>query len=445
MGNIVPVKDSTRGKSMQAQDPIHSWTPPPGFVPVPSKVPGIDVYAPAPPEESEPDARTFHCPQCSGIISYSASDQQLVCPHCGYAQEVTAQVVGLSAERFEFTLQALDQSERGWGVERRSIQCESCNAVFTVGGGELSTTCPFCGSNRVASHTALHDFIRPGYIVPFTVGDDRCQALVKEWLGKGWMHPPSLRHAEHIERFTGIYLPFWAFDARIRAEWKAEVGYEEQRRRYRDGKWETETVIEWRWRHGDVRLPVHNLLIYGTGKLSHVLLEKLYPYDLNALVAYKAGYLAGWQAQAYDTQLKPAWELAKQRMRAQAKDACYADIPTSRVRNFSMTADFDEERWRYMLLPVYLATYTFEDKTYHVMVNGQTGAVAGQKPVDWLRVWLAIGLALLPGILGGLLGLITLPLSGIGMFVLPIAFVLFVVGLIVSIYIFGRARSADDA
>jgi Zn finger protein HypA/HybF involved in hydrogenase expression len=419
------------------------WTPPPGFRPVSSKVPGIEIYAPAPPEETAPDVQTFKCPQCNGIISYDAGDQQLVCPHCGYTQEVGARVVGLSADRFEFTLKALGESEKGWGVERKSIQCEACQAVFSAGGGTLSTTCPFCGSNRVVSQAALHEFIRPGYLIPFTVNEGQCRTAVREWLGKGWMHPPTLRQADAIGHFTGMYLPFWVFDARIEARWKAEVGYEKQRRHYRDGKWETETVIEWRWENGHVRVPIDSLLIYGTDKVSTVLLEKLYPYDLSKLSIYDTGYLAGWQAQAYDIQLKPAWELGKQRMRENAKSACYRDIPTSHVRNFSMMADFDDERWRYVLLPAYLATYAFENEIYHVMVNGETGRVSGQKPVAWLRVWLVIALIMSPGILGGLLGLVLLAL-GVGLVILPFAFILFIVGLIASIVVFNQARAADD-
>ena len=423
---------------MHTQQISGDWTPPPGFAPVSSRVPGIEIYAPAPPEETEPDTKTFRCPQCNGIVSYSAGDQQLVCPYCGYAQDIDAPVAGLSAERFEFTLKTLDQSERGWGVERKSIQCESCNAVLSARAGELSTTCPFCGSNRVVGHTALHDSIRPGYLVPSTVDEQRCTTVVKEWLGKGWMHPSTLRRVDAIGRFTGAYLPFWVFDARIEAQWRAEVGHEKERRQYRDGKWETETVIEWRWENGQVHVPIDNLLICGTDKVSTVLLERLYPYELDKLTVYDAGYLAGWQAQAHDIQLKPAWEVGKQRMREQAKDACYRDIPSTHVRNFSVTADFEDERWRYVLLPAYLATYAFDKETYHVMVNGQTGTVTGQKPVAWLRVWLAIALALAPGTLGGLLGLVLLAF-GVGVVVLPIAFILFVAGLIIAIYIYKRS------
>jgi hypothetical protein len=58
-------------------------------------------------------------------------------------------------------------------------------------------------------------------------------------------------------------------------------------------------------------------------------------------------------------------------------------------------------------------------------------------------VWLVIALALAPGLLGGLIGLVT-SLFGVGVFVLPVAFVLFVAGLVVAVYIFNRARAAGD-
>jgi hypothetical protein len=190
--------------------------------------------------------------------------------------------------------------------------------------------------------------------------------------------------------------------------------------------------------------PHRDPLALGSSKLKSDLVERLYPYDLTRLTSYDSAYLAGWHAQAYDIPLKPAWEVGKRRMRERAKDACYASIPSSHVRNFSMAADLNQERWRYVLLPVYTASYTFQGEIYRVLVNGQTGAIAGQKPVSWQRVWLAIAAALAPGVLAGLVGLLTMPLGGLGAIVLPVAFVLFLVGLIASIYIFIRAREADQ-
>ncbi|MFO7625447.1 MAG: hypothetical protein R6V73_13965, partial [Anaerolineales bacterium] len=107
--------------------------------------------------------------------------------------------------------------------------------------------------------------------------------------------------------------------------------------------------------------------------------------------------------------------------------------------------DFSNEVWRYILLPVYLAAYRFEDKVYQVMVNGQTGVVAGQKPVAWWKIWLAIAALLSPGLLLGLFSLPFLLAGGIGIFPLILAFIFFLIGGGVSVAIYKQAAASEAA
>ncbi len=419
------------------------WPPPEGFVPVPSLVDGIELYAPAPEEEAE-ETRTFKCRHCGGAITYSATQRQLTCPYCGGSQEITADEVGRAAAEFEFTLSAMERARYGWGEERRELMCEACGAIVAVAPDALTSTCAFCGSNRVLARDVAGDVLRPTALLPFVVDKERCQAQAAEWLGQGWMHPSELRSVRALRELTGVYLPFWTFDADIRADWKAEVGTERTERYHEDGEWKTRTVIDWDWQSGRVHLPINDHLVAGTGHVSRVILGQVTPFDLRELVEYDPGYLVGWQAKAYDVQLQDAWQLAKWEMRERAKSACHDDTGSSHVRNFQMTADFSDERWRYVLLPVYLASYRFEDRAFQVMVNGQTGQVVGQKPVAWLRVWLVIAGLLSPGACLGLLGLLTLALGGIGIVGLALGFILLVAGLIGSIFIFQKARASEE-
>ena len=426
------------------------WPPPEGFVPrtlfvrVPSQVDGIEIYAPAPKEEAE-ETRTFKCRHCGGSIAYSASEQQLTCPYCGRTQALTAEEVGQAAAEFEFTLETMARARYGWGEERRELVCESCGAAVAVAPDVLTSTCAFCGSNRVHARDITGEQLRPTALIPFVVDRERLQAQVAEWLGRGWMHPPELRDVRALRELTGVYLPFWTFDAHIGADWKAEVGTPRTERYFSNGEWKTRTVIDWRWRSGQVHLPINDHLVAGTGHVSQVILGKVTPFDLNGLVEYEPGYLAGWQAKAYDVPLQDGWELAREEMRKQAKRACHSDTGSAHVRNFRMTADFADEHWRYILLPVYLASYPFEDHKFQVMVNGQTGKVAGQKPVAWLRVWLVIAAILAPGACLGLLGLLTIPLGGVGTIGLVLGFILLVAGLIGAIVIFQKARGSEEA
>ena len=365
------------------------WPPPPGFVPVTSQIEGIEIYGPAPKDEQE-ETRTFKCRHCGGTISYSATERQLTCPYCGREQSIDADTVGRTADEFEFTLETMTQAQRGWGETRRELVCESCGAVVSVAMDVLTSTCAFCGSNRVLARDATGDILRPTTLIPFVVDQAQCQTKVQEWLGRGWMHPPELRNVRALQELTGIYIPYWTFDTRVDAKWKAEVGTERTERYYDDGEWKTRTVIDWHWRSGHVAVPVDDHLVPGTARVSRVILSKVEPFGLQALVEYDSGYLAGWQAKTYDIELPQAWETAKDEIRGRVKSACHADTGSHHVRNMRMMVDFADERWRYILLPLYLASYPFDDRTFQVMVNGQTGKVGGQKPVAWLRVWLAI-------------------------------------------------------
>jgi hypothetical protein len=179
--------------------------------------------------------------------------------------------------------------------------------------------------------------------------------------------------------------------------------------------------------------------------VSGLLMSQVKNYDMGELCEYDPKYLAGMQAQAYDIPLEEAWEAGRQEMRDRTRQACREQASTGQIRNFSMSLDFANESWRYILLPVYLSSYVYDGKPYQVVVNGQTGAIAGQRPVDWTRVWLAAAALVSPGLLLGFLGLLATPLAGAGIPVVGIGFVLLVIGLVIAIILLRQAYGMDDA
>jgi hypothetical protein len=243
---------------------------------------------------------------------------------------------------------------------------------------------------------------------------------------------------------VGIYLPYWTFDAETRAQWKAEAGTTRTKRYRQGGEWRTRTVTEWEWRSGQVHRRINDHLVPGTSHVSGPILARLGPFDLARLVEYEPSFLAGWQAHRYDVDLPDAWEAARSAVREAVRRDCYADVGSVRVRNFRMSLDFAEERWRHVLLPVYLCSYKLGDQGFQVIVNGLNGQVAGQKPVDWRKVWLVIAATFAPGACLGLVGLVTLPLGGLGGALLAVAFLLLTVALVAGIVILKRARASEQ-
>ncbi len=423
------------------------WSPPEQFVLVESSVPGVMVYAPQPETTKSDRAKSFACPNCGANITYDVSAGGVACEYCGHIAPVKSVHVGRNAEDFEFTLETLSQSNRGWGTQRQILHCDSCGSDLSISESTLTTTCLFCASNKVNVITSLEETLRPRFLIPFTVTRDQTQKIASQWLGKGWYHPDELARNAILRKFVGIYLPFWTFDTQVDARWRAQVGYEKTERHYnaREKRWVTRTRIDWRWENGKTHLNIDDFLVSGSHQrhISQLILKRLYPYDMNGLKTYQPDYLAGWQAQAYEVTLTDAWASAKKAIREKAKTACHRDIPTHHVRNFSMSADFRDESWRYILLPVYLAAYKYDNQVYQVMLNGQTGAIAGQKPIAWWKIWLAIAAMLAPGTLLGLIGLPLLLVGGVGIIAIVLGIILFVLGIIFSFILYNKARESE--
>lgn len=424
-----------------------TWRPPDSYRQVESAVTGISVFAPIPKEIEKDQVKSYACPNCGANVAYDVSAGGVACEYCGYIAPVRTFHVGTTANENEFTLDTVIRSELGWGEKRQELHCESCGAELSIPFGALTNTCAFCGSNQVNVTVNLNEDPRPRFLVPFKITPDQSKKLVSAWLGKGWLHPDDLAAGTIINRLSGVYLPFWTFDTKVDTKWRAQVGYEKTERFYdvHEKRWETRRHIEWRWEEDRIQIMIDDFLVSGNspGRVNQRILSGIYPYHMRDLVAYEPDFLAGWQAQAYEATLTDAWKTGKLDIREKARQVCYQNIHSPHIRNFSMSADFQDESWRYILLPVYLAAYRSGEEIYQVMVNGQTGVVAGQKPVAWWKVWLAIAALLSPGLMLGLIGLPLLLLAGVGVVPIGLGILLFLLGGFFSFLLYRNAREME--
>lgn len=418
---------------------------PTGYIPTESKIEGIQILKPpAPPQEQRKEVVDFSCPQCGANTAYSVEDGGLVCSYCGYYEKPESKVVGKGAQEFEFKVETLERAAQGWGEERKEINCQSCGANVSVSTNSLSVSCPFCGSNKVVQQKANQSDLRPRFILPFKQDTNAVKQITEKWLGSSWMTPSGLKTRALMDEFTPIYLPYWTFDSSCSADWKAEVGHQETERYYDGKEWKTRTKIKWRWESGHARTNFDDILVPGTKRLSNLHLQATNNYKLQSLNEYEPKLLAGIMAKSYDIQLESAWETAREIMREKTKQTCMSQTSTNNVRNFSMKMDFANESWRYVLLPAYLAVYRYQNQPYQVIINGQTGQISGQRPVDWNKVWLVIALCLLPGVVLGLIGLLTLLFGGLGIFIGGLGFFLLIIGLVIGFVLFQQAQKMDD-
>jgi hypothetical protein len=422
---------------------LAGWKPPSGWVPGTSLVPGITVFAPAPQQEAPEQIRT-QCPSCAGTLAFDPAKSALVCGFCDHVEREAPDAVGPS-EGHEFTLEALRRAAHGWGSDRRTLRCEGCGGEISVEPAAIATTCPFCASAKVQIVADDGQALRPGFVLPFALRDADVGPRVRDWLGQGWMHPGELKSLAAIDRVSGLYLPWWLFDAGVDATWEAEVGKTRTVvETDDDGKVRTRTEIDWEWKSGSVRHDFDGVRIPGSTKLSKRLLERVHgTFDLDRLGPYAPEVLAGFRASGWDVGLPEAWEQGRGWIREETRKLCHAQTGSAHVRNFRMTCSLRDETWRYALLPVWVSAYRYGDRVWQVLVNGQTAAVAGQKPVVWGRIYAVMALTMVPAVCSGVLGLPLLLVGGLGTILLVFAFVFLVLAMIGSWALYQRAVEAE--
>jgi hypothetical protein len=263
------------------------------------------------------------------------------------------------------------------------------------------------GSSRV---------LKPESVLPFEVDQATAVGKFRDWLGRGWFRPNEVKRiARHAEaRLQGVYLPFWTFDAQTHSQWQAEAGhYYYVTERYSvtvDGRRETRTrevqKVRWEPASGKHDEFFDDVLVYATRSVHENILRRIYPYDTTKLEPYRPQYLAGWRAEEYQIDLEEGWKQGQAIIRERIQNACAQKVPGDTYRNLHVSSTFHDITFKHTLLPVWIASYRFNNKVYNFMVNGQTGRVQGEAPISWWKVALTVLIVLV--LLGCIFGAMVL-------------------------------------
>ena len=56
----------------------------------------------------------------------------------------------------------------------------------------------------------------------------------------------------------------------------------------------------------------------------------------------------------------------------------------------SVSTDYSAITYKHILLPLWISSFSFNNKIYRFLVNGQTGKVSGESPVSPVKVTFAV-------------------------------------------------------
>jgi DNA-directed RNA polymerase subunit RPC12/RpoP len=281
--------------------------------------------------------------------------------------------------------------------EQKHFRCETCGAEVATDPNERSYVCPFCDSTYVIElPTRDTGRQRPEFVIGFAISPEEAHAKFKAWLAdNGWYRPGDLRTSAVVDKMKGVYLPFWSFTMRADSNWQASIGehwYRTETYTTTDSKGNTTTrtrqvqETEWYPLGGKHHRYYNGYLVSGSKGLRQDQALRVQPYQLPALKRYAPYFLAGWFAEEYSVDRQQALALSQQEFYRREQHNIAAFLPGDTHRNLQVSTNFSQVSSDLCLLPMYIASYKYQNKLYRFLLNGQTGRMAGDKPVSWQRI-----------------------------------------------------------
>ena len=344
-------------------------------------------------EEANKNTSDYRCPSCGAPVKYSPEKGVLMCDYCNTEVEVEKIL-----SRVEFDLDEGKLDDSSWSHETKIIHCDNCGANNVYNSNEISMTCPFCGSNQVVETNELAG-IKPHRVIPFKQSNLNINENYHNWLKKKFFAPRKIKKEIPNLIINGVYLPIWTFDSDTMSFYSGKLG-KRYTRTVGSGK-NRRTVTEIRYFHvsGSRAVKFDDLIINAGSKISQEEINQIAPFDTNNSFDYESGFLAGYSSEHYVLRLNKGWDNAKVKMDPVIRREILRRYNYDVVSYLNVNTSYNNVKYKYVLIPIWIGLYKYNNKNFRFIANGETGKVTGKAPVSPVKVtivsFLSIILALL--------------------------------------------------
>ncbi len=328
------------------------------------------------------DLQEYKCPNCGGSLSFDTEAQTLKCPYCDSEFDISmfdgSEDAALPEDNMTWDVSAGKDWEAGEEDGLMSYVCRSCGGEIVGDETTAATKCPYC-DNPVVMKGQFAGSLKPDYVIPFKYDRSAAKkALTEHYKGK-LLLPKIFKDKNHIDEIIGLYVPFWLFDAHA----EADVRFTATRiMKWSDSNYDyTKTSIYRIHRGGEISFRA--VPVDGSSKMADDLMESIEPFDFSEAVDFRTAYLAGYLADRYDIDDKESISRANDRIKRSVKD----EFASTVMGYATVTADNSSVRLyngraKYALYPVWILNTTYNGEKYTFAMNGQTGKIVGDMPMD---------------------------------------------------------------
>lgn len=331
----------------------------------------------------------YKCPCCDGAIEFDSKLQKMKCPYCDSEfemetlQQYDAELNAQPQENMSWDTAAGQQWQPGETDGLRIYTCNTCGGEIVADETTGASECPFCGNPVVMMGQFAGD-LKPDLVIPFKIDKKAAIAALQNHYKGKILLPKVFKDQNHIKEVKGIYVPVWLFDT----DADAYVRYRATKTRsWSDSDYDyTETSYFNVTRAGGIGFA--SVPVDGSTKMDDTMMESIEPYCIEEAVDFQTAYLSGYLADKYDVNSEQSIERANQRIKKSTEDAFLATVQGfDTVEPVSTNIQLLNGCARYALYPVWILNTVWKGQKFTFGINGQTGKIAGNLPMDKGAFW----------------------------------------------------------
>ncbi len=345
----------------------------------------------------------YKCPCCDANLKFSGSKQKMVCEYCGntFVPEAVKAFHEAGTQGDAFTWEPPEKAH--WSQSEQEnlngFECPSCGGQILSDETTAATFCPYCDNPAVIPSRVSGGW-KPDAVIPFQKTKADAQKAFQELCKGKPLLPKDFASRQRVEKITGMYVPFWLYscggsqDATYRA---TRVHH------WSDSKYNYRRTDHYLLNRS-AKAEFSGIPMDGSRRMDNAIMESIEPYDFSQLMDFDTAYLSGYLADKYDVEHTLGEERIRQRVGATFDQQLSASVlGYATAVPFRKNLQVSHSKARYVLLPVWMLTSRYKDKTYIFAMNGQTGKMTGTFPICAQRsaAWFA-------GICAGVAAVVTL-------------------------------------
>ena len=356
----------------------------------------------------------YDCPNCGGNLKFDIKTQQLLCDFCHSTldpYELEAAGAGMEVE--ETAVPAEDAAEEQGRTSKRKdllqmtvFTCPACGAEIASTNLSATGFCTYCGASAVFKKRVRGE-LRPQKIIPFQKTKEDCKAAYGKAVGSNFYAVKELKDPAFLDQFVGVYMPYWSYDISAGPDIRVDgiKTHKKGNYLYTD--------------HYDLKCSVdagfRQISYDASSAFDDRIHEGIAPFEEDGIKPFTPGYMAGFYADIADVPSEIYQDDAEAAVGKEIYDKLEDQFPAYTIstpgsltvleRNLKLKTETSRA-----MFPVWFLTYRKDDRVAYAVVNGQTGKVYADVPVDTAKFLLvSLGLAIPLFILANLFLTITAP------------------------------------